>query len=243
MARHAKEIAACLACGPAAVVSHRSAAVLWQLLQAPAAPATVDVIIPAGVRRRPGIRIHRRSTLRSDEVTRLEGIPITTPARTLYDLAGSVAPRDLERALAQALARGVTRPNQIRSLLRHHAGRSGEPELRALLEGGRPALTRSEAEDRFLSLIRKAQLGAPATNVEAAGHEVDFLWRTERLVVEIDGFAFHSSPGAFERDRRRDAMLAAAGLRVVRVTWRQLLEEPEAVLARLAQALVRPVRS
>ena len=112
--------------------------------------------------------------------------------------------------------------------------------IRALLAAGaEPAFTRSEAETRFLMLVRKAQLPAPATNVALRGYEVDFLWRAEGLVVEIDGFAFHSSSAAFECDRRRDAVLAAAGLRVLRITWRQISQEPEALLVRLAQALVQ----
>jgi len=90
----------------------------------------------------------------------------------------------------------------------------------------------------LLALIRKARLREPEVNVVVRGYEVDLLWRAERLVVEVDGFAFHSSRTAFEADRRRDAVLAAAGFRVVRVTWAQLAQEPEALLARIAQALV-----
>lgn len=108
--------------------------------------------------------------------------------------------------------------------------------------GSSPAFTRSEAEARFLASVRKARLGAPATNTVVVGHEVDFLWRAERLVVEIDGFAFHASRHAFDADRRRDADLTAAGLRVLRVTWRQITKEPEAIIARVAQALARSGR-
>jgi very-short-patch-repair endonuclease len=231
-------MAACLACGASAVVSHRSAAALWQLVRQASPSTPVDVSIPVDSRRvRPGIRVRRVPTLTSDEVTELDGIPITTPARTLYDLGNSVGARELERALAEAFAQRLVRPTHLQRLLSRFEGRRGSRALRTLLEDGEPVLTRSEAEERFLALIRKAQLDSPAVNAEIAGYEVDFLWRAERLVVEIDGFAFHSSPGAFEGDRRRDAVLAAAGLRVMRVTWRHLLDEPEAVLARLAKVL------
>ena len=105
------------------------------------------------------------------------------------------------------------------------------------LRDDEPSLTRSEAERRMLALIRAARLPAPATNVRVRRHEVDMLWREERLIVEIDGFAFHSSRAAFERDRIRDAELQALGYRVLRITWRQLTDEPEAVVALLAGAL------
>ena len=100
-----------------------------------------------------------------------------------------------------------------------------------------PNLTRSEAERRALDLIRAARLPPPETNVRVCGHEVDFLWRRQRLIVEVDGYAFHSSRRSFERDRRKDQALGAQGYRVIRVTWRQLTEEPEVVVATLAAAL------
>jgi very-short-patch-repair endonuclease len=99
-----------------------------------------------------------------------------------------------------------------------------------------PALTRSQAERGLLELIRAARLPRPETNVRVERHEVDFLWRAARLVAEVDGYAFHGTRGAFERDRRRDADLQAAGWRVLRITWRRLAEEPEAVVATLARA-------
>lgn len=240
IAEYAHEMAAVLACDGTAVVSHRSAAPPWKLLPPRGAGSAVDVIVPHSDHgRRRNIVAHRVRGLRPDEVTKFEGIPITTPARTLLDIAGVVGSRELERALAEALAtRLATRADLLR-LLSRHPRRPGTRVLRALLGPAHPALTRSEAEERFLALIRKARLPAPEANVTIGDYEVDFLWRTQRFVVEIDGFAFHSSAEMFESDRRRDAVLAASGLRVIRVTWRQLLTEPEAMLIRLAQALVR----
>jgi very-short-patch-repair endonuclease len=165
------------------------------------------------------------------------GIPITTPARTLVDLSGCARGRELEQALAQAERSGLATRDHIRALLTRHARRPGTRALRELLHHAEPAFLRSEAEARFLSLIRRAQLEKPVANARAAGHEVDFLWPGARLVVEIDGYAFHSDAGAFERDRRRDAELTGAGMRVMRITWRQLSREPEAVLVRVARAL------
>ncbi len=240
-APHYREMAAVLACGDSAAVSHRSAATLWEILPRRGDGLPVEVIVARGrAGRRPGIRVRHIRTLRADEVTRREGIPITTPARTLYDLAGVATHRQLERSLAAALEQGLTTCSQVLSLLVHHTRGPGKSKLRALLEpGSRLAFTRSEAEERFLALIRRAQLREPEVNVTVEGHEVDFCWRAERLVVEVDGRAFHSSDRSFERDRRRDAVLVAAGLRVIRVTWRQILSEPEALLVRVAQALAR----
>lgn len=177
--------------------------------------------------------------MQPDEVTRLRQIPVTTPARTLLDLATVLPSRELEQAIAKAERMHAGTQRRLLALLARYPSRAGTPKLRELLDGSRnPALTRSEAEERFLELVRRAGLPAPDTNVHVHGYELDFLWREERLAVEVDGFAFHSDRSAFEADRRRDADLAASGIQVIRVTWRQIRDEPEATLARLAIALV-----
>lgn len=232
----AREMAAVLACGPSSFLSHGSAATLWELAPRGKAAAIPEVIDRRASHRRPGVRVHHIRTLQDDEVTQLDRIPITTPARTLLDLCGSVPPRTLERAMAEAFARKLATPARLSDLLERHAVK-GKRILRALLEDGSPARSRSEAEERFLGMVREAQLDAPEVNVDVAGYEVDFFWRREGLVVEVDGRAFHTARRAFEMDRRRDADLAAQGLRVMRVTWRQLVNEPSAVLVRLARAL------
>jgi very-short-patch-repair endonuclease len=174
----------------------------------------------------------------ADERTVLDGIPLTTPARTLLDLAGDAHGRMLEGVLAAALRRGLVGEGALSKLLERHPTLRGTSRLRALMSSGQaPALTPSEAEERFLAAIRRAQLPAPETNVMVCGYEVDFYWRSAKLVAEIDGFEFHSSRKMFEADRRREGILAAAGVRVIRITWRQLEKEPEAVLVRLALAL------
>jgi very-short-patch-repair endonuclease len=237
----ARELAAVLACGDSAVLSRHSAAGLW-LLARQRDGEPVDVLVFRGrVGRRPGINVRNVHSLRPDETTVHDKIPITTPARTLYDLADAAGDRELERALAEAFAqRLVDRPGLL-ALLGRHAGRPGATRLRAIIEAGSScARTRSEAEERFLALTRRARLQPPDVNARVAAREVDFLWRAERLVVEVDGRAFHTSNRQFESDRRRDADLVAAGLRVMRVTWHQIVNEPEAVLVRLAKALARP---
>jgi very-short-patch-repair endonuclease len=170
-------------------------------------------------------------------VTKLDGIPITTPARTILDLAATASPRELERALADSLSRRLTTRSELEKLLARARGRRGTAALRAWFTGQGPGLTRSEAEERLLALLRKARLAEPELNVRVNGFEVDFYWRAQRLVAEVDGFAFHADAHAFENDRGRDLVLASVGLRVVRITWKALVKEPEVVLARLAAAL------
>ena len=230
----APEMAAYLACGAGSVVSHRSAAVLWDLLPA----NETRHLVRARERRRPGIVVRRAGRLRDDEVTKIDGIPITTAARTIVDLAAAVTARELEQALAQSFVRRLATRAQLERLLTRATGRRGSARLRTLLQG-HAALTRSEADERLLALIRRAQLPEPATNARIAGFEVDFLWRDSRLVVEVDGFAYHADTTAFEKDRERDFALTSKGLRIVRVTWKQLALQPEVVLARLAQSLVQ----
>jgi len=233
-----REVAAVLACGPEAVVSHRSAARLWDLARTGPADAVDISVPPARHVRPPGLRVHRTS-VPPDERTTTEGIAVTTVARTLTDLAGEVDARHLEQLLARADRRGLLDQGALARALARRPRRAGSGTLRALLaRREEPALLRSEAEARFLAMVRAARLDPPEANALVRGREVDFLWRGAGLVVEIDGFSYHGSAAAFEGDRARDAMFAAAGLRVMRVTWRQLTKGPEEVLARVAQALV-----
>jgi very-short-patch-repair endonuclease len=237
---HAREMAALLACGPGAVISHHSAAYVLELLPSPADLRVIDVTVGARHRgSRPRIRLHRPAhALDPRDISAMHRIPITKPARTLVDLAGSAESRDVERALAQAFARRMVNRAALDATLTRAGRARGVARLRRLLDrDGEPALTRSEAEDRLLDLVRRARLPYPAVNVRVSRFEVDFLWRAQRLVVEVDGFQFHSSRSAFERDRARDAELHAHGFRVMRLTWRRIAEEPEATVALLAQAL------
>jgi very-short-patch-repair endonuclease len=234
----AREMAAVLACGKGSAVSHRSAAVVWHLLAA-SDDTDIDVTVVAkGRGRRPGLRIHRSKRLSPRDVRHIRGLPVTAPWRTLVDLAETGTNRELERATHEALTRHLLNARRLRAELDRYRGRRGIGRLKKLLDDADPpSLTRSEAEERLLALIRAARLPAPEVNVRIHGHEVDFLWREQGLIVEVDGFQFHSSRAAFERDRRRDAELQAAGLRVLRVTWRQVVDAPYAALTNLVRAL------
>jgi very-short-patch-repair endonuclease len=228
-----REMAAVLACGTRTVVSHGSAAYLWGLAPAPA--GEVHVMGPDR-HSRPGIRVHR-SPLTSADATRCRGVPVTRPARALVDMAAGADSLLLERAVADALRRRLVTRRELEAELT--CGRSGSAGVRAVLDLEKgPALTRSEAERRLLALIRAAGLPAPEHNVRICGSEVDMLWREHGLAVEVDGFAFHSARQAFERHRIRDARLIAAGIRVLRITWRRLTGAPHAVVADLAQSLI-----
>jgi very-short-patch-repair endonuclease len=176
-------------------------------------------------------------TLRIDEITTVGCIPVTTVARTLLDLAFILPHADIERAVEQALSKRLTTRADVLSVLNQHARTPGAARLRSLIASDEPAFTRSEAEARLLTLIRKARLARPEVNVMVAGYEVDFFWRSQRFIAEMDGCAYHSSHRKFESDRRRDAVLTVAGIRVIRVTWQQLANESEALIATLAQAL------
>lgn len=223
-------LAAVLAYGRGAALSHRSAAEVWGLLDERAG-APVHVSSPAQRRPLRGVIVHRATAL---EAVRRDGILVTPPARTIVDLAATAASGDLERAVEEARVRRLVSADD---LLCRARGRRGAAALRALL-ADEPSLTRSEAERRLLRLVAAAGLPRPQTNVRVAGCEVDALWPEARLVVEVDGFAFHASRAAFERDRDRDARLQARGFRVMRVTWRQLTARPEVLTARLGAALL-----
>lgn len=228
------EMAAVLACGPTAVLSHHAAAALWGLRAR--RDGDIDVTV-AGERprRRPGIRTHRARRL--EDRTVHQRIPVTTAARTLLDLAPLLPQAQFDRTLEEAQVQRLVTPPALDAVV-VRSGHRGAGHLRAALQRMRePALTRSEAEARLLALIRAAELPAPRTNTIVLGFEVDLLWPSQRLIIEVDGFAFHSTRRAFERDRVRDARLQAAGFRVIRVTWRQIVDTPHAVAARIAAAL------
>ena len=173
-----------------------------------------------------GIVVHR-SRLDPADVVERDGIRITAPARTLVDLADVLTQRQLQTAVNEAeVMRLVTRVEIVEALGRA-PGRRGAKRLGPIVR--EPArLTRSELERDFLSLAVSAGLPRPETNTRIAGFEVDFAWRAKRLVVEVDGFAYHGTRQAFERDRQRDAQLQAAGWRVVRFTYRQVQQRDAA---------------
>jgi very-short-patch-repair endonuclease len=224
-------MAAVLACGQGAVLSHRSAAALWGIRHT--TRPTIDVTLgrPTG-RVRPGVDIHRTRTLRSTDTTTNRRIPCTTVARTLLDLADVVDRGALERACGQAETLRLLDVAALEDVLTRANGRRGAPILRAALADYQPAmaLSRSELERRFLRLCSDAALPSPRVNawirVDGDGFEVDFSWPEQRLIAEADGYRSHGTRAAFERDRRRDRLLQLARWRVIRFTWNQLASEP-----------------
>jgi Protein of unknown function (DUF559)/Transcriptional regulator, AbiEi antitoxin len=206
-------MAAVLAAGPGAALSHASAAAAWDLR--PSA-GVIDVSMPtrAGRDRRRGLRIHRRAALRPADVTVRRGIPVTTPARTIVDLARSLRGRQLEQLVDLADQRGLIDFQHLRA--------ANSASLQAVLQRDSSAPTRSELEERFLGLCDAHGIPRPQTNTLVEGIEVDFVWRDRRVIVEVDGYAHHRSPSAFERDRERDVTLTTKGWRVLRFTWTQV---------------------
>lgn len=230
-------VAGLLAVGEGAHVSHRACAAIHGF--GDPVPGAIDITVARrGPHSRPGLRVHRVRRLHPRDVGRRLGLPVIAPARTLLDLAGEMGADDLEAAYERARVLRLVRPADVRAALDRAPGLRGAGLLRALVED-RPGLTRSAAERRLLDLVRRGGLPDPVTNVRVAGHEVDLLWRSARLVVEVDGYAWHRGRRAFEQDRRRDADLQASGFRVLRVTWRRIEQQPEAVLVTLTRALER----
>ena len=232
-------LGAVFACGPGAVLSIRSAAGRWGVLAT--ARASIDVTVAGrGTRTsQPGIHLHCVRRLDPRDVTVLAGIPITTVPRTLVDLCAVVPPRMIERALEQSYVLRLTTPEAIEKAVSRSAGRKTAALRRLLAATARtPTLTRSELEEAFLALCRRGGLPDPEVNVQLHGYEVDFLWRKQRRVIEVDGYAFHSVRGAFERDRRKDVDLELAGFPVTRFTHDQVIHQPEDTLRRARQLVL-----
>lgn len=231
------EHGAVLACGDCAYASHQTAATLYRL-PLPDRPTAVHVTVLNRDVRRPGITVHRTRALSREETQLLDGIPTTSPARTIVDLAPELEPADLEHLLAQAYAKKRVTRAKLLAVVALRPTRSGVRTLRRLLEPDfRPSFTRSEAERRFLALVRRSKLPEPRVNARIQGHEVDFFWPQANLVVEVDGHAFHAAKPQRERDSTRDQILTAYGHRVLRITWHHIDKEPEALVARVAAAI------
>ncbi len=230
-------MAAVLACGEGALLSHRAAAALLGLR--PSASPRIEVIARRGSRNQPGLTIHTTRSLPFDDVSVSDGIPCTSVARTFVDLAAVVSHVQLRRALVRSLELDIFDRGALDAVLARSSGRRGLGALGRILaelpEAAAPV--RSELERRFLDLVRQAGLPVPVVNARIAGHEVDFHWPPQRLIVETDGRATHDTAFAFERDRARDLDLHLAGWQVVRLTWSQITREPDRVTAMLRAGL------
>jgi len=235
-------MAAVLASGAVALLSHRSAAQLWRIF--PRYAITPEVTRPGYFRGLPGIAAHR-SQVAADEREVVDGIPVASPFRTIFDLAAVVDRRALERAFHEAEVRGLRDRVSLPMLLERYPGRRGARSLRALLGSEEPlAITRNGFEEAFLALIDAHGLPRPRMNADLALRgrffEIDALWERQRVALELDGRSVHGTRKRFESDRQRDRILVAEGWRTMRVTWRQLREEPEAVVGDLRLLLRQP---
>jgi very-short-patch-repair endonuclease/predicted transcriptional regulator of viral defense system len=234
-------MAAVLAGGTGAVLSHRTAAMLWGLI--PRSSGSLEVTRPTNARRRPRIVLHR-SPLPEDEWTRVDGIPVTSVSRTIFDLA-AVGPRSqVERALNEVEVLGLTDSLSIPDLLERYPRRGGSAVLRGLLGGdeGTVGIARSELEERFAAFLDVNGIPRPRFNADlaVAGRffSVDCLWSDQRLIVELDGRAVHGTARAFEADRERDRLLLVDGWRVMRITWRQLRDQQAFIATDLRSVLI-----
>ena len=216
--------AAVLTCGPEAMLSHEGATGLWSLRPA---TGTIAVSVPAHVvRRRSGIRIHRRADLSAADRREKHGIPVTSPALTLVDVALALTDSQLEAAISEADRLDVIDPEMLRSTLDSMPRRPGIGRLRSILDRRTFVLIRSQLERLFLPLARGVGLPRPETQVLLNGFEVDFFWPELGLVVETDGLRYHRTPAQQARDRLRDQKHAAAGLTPLRFTHAQVAFEP-----------------
>lgn len=225
--------AAVLACGRSGALSHGSAAALWGMVARWEMPVEVTV---ACDRRRPGIRIHRTTTLARRDVTMHFGVRVTSPARTLLDVAPRLSTRRLPRVYNDALLSNYLRPAALRELLGRCPSHPGACLLAPLLSTvGGP--TRSDLEDAFLAFVDRFGLPRPQVNVHVGGYLVDAYYPDHDLIVELDSVTFHSNREAFERDRERDADALACGRRTLRITHERLQGRPEHEAARLRRIL------
>jgi very-short-patch-repair endonuclease len=228
-------MAAVLACGDDAALSHRSAAALWGI--GTERVGLVDVSVARRCElRRPGLKVRGRPTLAAEDVVSPDGIPVTAVVRTLVDLATELSPRGVERAVNEADKRGLTDPETLRLALARYAGEPGAPLLRRLLDKRTFRLSDSDLEILFRSIAMEAGLPPPLTKQWVNGFEVDFFWPDLGLIVESDGLRYHRTPSTQSRDARRDRAHVLAGMSPLRYTHYEVKREPARVRAELTRA-------
>jgi very-short-patch-repair endonuclease len=229
---HSRYLAAVLACGPQALLSHHQAGRVHGLLRRTS--REIHVTAPRGCKPKPGIVVHRSRLIHPDDRTTVDGIPTTSVARTLVDLADVTSDSLLAAAVNEAEVQRRFDLNQLEATLDRLPGRTGRHRLARILAAytDPPGYNTTEAERRLLSLCRRHGMPRPQ-RVALAGYELDFYWPDARLAVEVDGGAFHRTRRAFHEDRRRDRRLAAHGIQVARVSWRDLVESETELAAEL----------
>lgn len=230
-----------LAYGPGAVLSHHTAAVLWGVQRPRRGP--VEVTAPGGrqgIERRNGIWVHR-CKFGPEDITRKDGFPTTTVARTLFDFAEG-SPYDALKGAAEETDRlKLLRLRELEAVCERGRGRRAlKPVRRLLVELRSPDEGRSPLEIRFSAFVREHRLPTPVHNVDVLGHEVDALWPGSKLIVELDSWEHHGHRAAFERDRARDPKLLIADYRTIRVTHRRLDREAAKLAEEIRQLLTHP---
>jgi very-short-patch-repair endonuclease len=236
--RLGREWAAVLYFDGYAILDDRTAGWMWHLTDAWNGDVAVKLVGRSGHSRK-GLKVHQVADLPRNEIRKRWGLPVTSPARTIVDLAGSLDDElEIENVVARCFDQNLATAREIRAALDRTANAKGAYLLRQILANpDGPALTRSQRERLLRKLIKQAKLPQPISNTMLVGHEVDFHWPHHGLVVEFDGWGTHGTRQSFESDRERDQNLVAAGYRVIRFTWRQLENDPFAVIARIAAAL------
>lgn len=238
LTREGRWMAAVLACGPGAVLSHGSAMELWGM-RGSRGPFEVLRRSGGGHRDRPEIRLHQTRRLPKDHVTSEDGIPVTTIERTLLDMAGRLDDRQLERALVAADRSGRVRWPELQRMVARARGKKGVGRLRrvAMAVDPRAVDAKSPLEVDFLALCRESGLPMPRVNVFADEYLVDFLWAAQRVIVETDSYTYHHDRSAFESDHERTVALTAAGYEVHRATRRMLAWNADPFLDLVRQSL------
>jgi very-short-patch-repair endonuclease len=232
----ARELSAALSAGDECWVSHRSAGLVYRALEKDA--GDVDITVARGGREdRDGIRFHRSVCLGDDDVGAYDGIPITSPARTLLDLATVLARGELAWAYNEMLIQHLVTPAAVRELLGRTHGHPGSGRLEAIVErDDDPRRTKGRLAALVRAALDRAGVQRPEEDEDLYGWEVDFYWPEHGLVLEADGYQFHSGPESWRRDRRKQADLESRGLRVLRTDWDEVTQRPESMVARVVGA-------
>ena len=236
----ARETDALLSVRDGAALSHWSAAALWGLWTP--MPTEVDVMVSSSsAARNTGVKVHRSRTLESGDVWLRKGLPVTSPARTLLDIAVTATARQLEIAFDRGLVEKTLRPSHVRDVLDRAGGHRGRAQLAALLnrERGGTTVTASPPEERMLTLIRRSGLPDPDVNFPFAGYRLDFYWPDARFVLEVDSRRFHSTPYRLQRDRTKDDVLRRADIEVMRVMDSEIEERSHSIVVDITRALAR----
>jgi very-short-patch-repair endonuclease len=233
----ALEEAALLACGERSFISHRSAAFVWGMRKAP--PAEVEVsVVGRNCWRREGLRVHRIQAIDKRGLRRHDGLWVSSPARAVLEVAAGASPNEIADLVDAGVEGRRFTPAELKALLGRHRGRRGVARLAAVLgDESAMAITRSRAEKTFLKLIRESGLPMPDVNQRLGRYVPDFMWREQRLIVEIDSYGFHGGPGGFQNDHDKDLFYRGAGFDVLRFTRHHVVYRQPMVLVRVVQAL------